>query len=72
MNLTLQLRHEPAAQQAADAWFINGNDPARWLDELARTGLSQTETRLFVISKPLTPALSPSDGERERIRLRIG
>jgi tetratricopeptide (TPR) repeat protein len=53
MILTLQLRHDPAAQQATDdAWFINGNDPARWLDELARTGLAQTETRLFIISRP--------------------
>jgi tetratricopeptide (TPR) repeat protein len=68
MILTLQLRHEPAARHAADAWFINGNDPAHWLDELARCGLAQTETRLFVISQePLTPALSASDGEREQI-----
>src|SRR5215471_12990143 len=68
MILTLQLRHEPAAQHAADAWFINGNNSARWLDELARCGLAQTETRLFVISRePLTPTLSPSDWEREQI-----
>src|SRR5690349_9140682 len=52
MNLILKLRHEPAAQHVADAWFINGNDPTRWLDELARTGLAQTETRLHVISAP--------------------
>jgi tetratricopeptide (TPR) repeat protein len=51
MNLPLQLRHAPAAQHPADAWFINGNDPARWLDELARSNLAQTETRLFVITQ---------------------
>jgi MoxR-vWA-beta-propeller ternary system domain bpX3 len=51
MILTLQLRHEPAAQHAADAWFINGNDPDRWLDELARAGFAQTDTRLFVITQ---------------------
>src|SRR5437762_2223922 len=50
MILTLQLRHQAPPQRAADAWFINGNEPARWLDELARSGLAQTETRLFVIS----------------------
>ena len=50
MILTLQLRHQAPPQHAADAWFINGNEPARWLDELARSGLAQTETRLFVIS----------------------
>jgi tetratricopeptide (TPR) repeat protein len=54
MNLTLQLRQEPAAQQATDAWFINGNDPIRWLDELAHSGLAQAETRLFVITEHAT------------------
>jgi hypothetical protein len=54
MILTIQLRHEPAAQHAADAWFVNGNDPARWLDELARSGLAQTETRLFVVTQYAT------------------
>lgn len=50
MIVSLQLRHEPAARQNADAWFFGGDDPVRWLDELARSGLAQTGTRLFVIS----------------------
>jgi tetratricopeptide (TPR) repeat protein len=54
MTLTLQLRHDPAVQHPADAWFINGNHPARWLDELARSGLAQTETRLFVVTRHAT------------------
>jgi tetratricopeptide (TPR) repeat protein len=54
MTLTLQLRHDPAVQHPADAWFINGNDPARWLDELAHSGLAQTETRLFVVTQHAT------------------
>src|SRR5436309_3306502 len=49
MILPLQLRHDPAARQAAEAWFLTGNDPARWLDELARSGLAEVETRLFII-----------------------
>lgn len=50
MILPLQLRHDPAARQTADAWFFGGDDPVRWLDELARSGLAETETRLFIIS----------------------
>src|SRR5690242_17488585 len=52
MILTLQLRHDPAARSPAGARFFSGDDPARWLDELARSGLAQSDTRLFIISGP--------------------
>jgi MoxR-vWA-beta-propeller ternary system domain bpX3 len=52
MILPLQLRHDPAAGPSADAWFFSGDDPDRWLDELARSGLAEAETRLFTITGP--------------------
>src|SRR4051794_599394 len=75
MILPLQLRHDPAPRHAAEAWFLTGNDPARWLDELAHCGLAEVETRLFLISGQTietgpAPSLSPPaeerDGERRR------
>lgn len=51
MIVPLQLRHDPSARHLAEAWFLTGNDPARWLDELARSGLAEVETRLFLITR---------------------
>ncbi len=50
MIVPLQLRHDPAARHPAQAWFLTGNDPARWLEELAHCGLAEVETRLFLIT----------------------
>jgi hypothetical protein len=51
MTVTLQLRHGPAVSHTADGWFLAGDDPVRWLDELVRCGLAQAETRLFIMSE---------------------
>ena len=45
----LELRYNPALDATAEAWFLPGHSPARWLDELGRCGLAVMETRLFVV-----------------------
>jgi len=53
VNLTLQLQMrtgtDPAGASAA--WFLSGSSTARWLEELARTGLAEPGTRLFVVPR---------------------
>jgi tetratricopeptide (TPR) repeat protein len=49
----LQLRYVPAPPPAADAWFLPGDIPARWLEELVRAGLARMETRLFVVPQSM-------------------
>jgi len=51
MLTDLQLRLSPVPFRAAAAWFLPGMDPGRWLEELARCGLADTETRLFIVAK---------------------
>lgn len=65
MIVPLQLRHDPAARHNAEAWFLTGNDTARWLDELAHSGLAQTETQLFIISKHSVLPLPKGEGADE-------
>lgn len=45
----LSLRPAPAAVHAPAGWFIPGNDPARWLAEIARWGLPMPALRLYVL-----------------------
>lgn len=58
MIVPLQLRHDPAARHPAGAWFLTGNDPAHWIEELAHCGLAEVETRLFLISRQSKPSAS--------------
>lgn len=51
MILPLQLRHDSSADARAAAWFLPGDSVERWLDELARSGLAEMETRLFVVPR---------------------
>jgi len=57
--LPLQLRHDPALDAAPAAWFLPGNSASRWLEELARCGLAEMDTRLFIVRRSIedrTPA----------------
>lgn len=49
MIVPLQLRHDEALEATPAAWFVPGSSPARWLEELARCGLANMETRLFAV-----------------------
>src|SRR5262245_7071141 len=51
MILPLQLRHREALDAAPSAWFLPGDSAERWLAELARCGLANGDTRLFVVPK---------------------
>lgn len=53
MNLELHLQSTERAAQSADSWFIPGQTSQRWLEELSRTGLGESDTRLLII--PLSP-----------------
>ena len=54
----LQLRHSSTLDAEPAAWFIPGDSPARWLAELARCGLADMETRLFVIPRSVADRTS--------------
>ena len=54
MLIALQLQLSPAPLRDVAAWFLAGKDPGRWLEELARCGLADTETRLFIVAKSVT------------------
>lgn len=59
MILPLHIRHDPACDAQAAAWFLPGNAADRWLEELSRCGLAILETRLFLVPRSLndrTPA----------------
>jgi len=49
--LPLQLRHCATFDGDPDAWFLPGDSTARWLEELSRCGLADSETRLFVVPR---------------------
>lgn len=54
MNLELHLQSTERAALQADTWFIPGQASLRWLEELSRAGLAESDTRLLVI--PLSTA----------------
>lgn len=70
MILPLQLRHDASADAPAAAWFLPGDSTERWLAELARGGLAELGTRLFVVPRSVadrTPAgllVVPAAGSR--------
>ena len=49
MIFPLQLRHDSTLDAEAAAWFLSGDSPVRWLDELSRCGLADMDTRLFLV-----------------------
>jgi tetratricopeptide (TPR) repeat protein len=49
--IPLQLRHSDKLDAEPTAWFLPGDSAARWLEELAQSGLSESETRLFLVPK---------------------
>lgn len=51
MILPLQLRHHSTPAGEPAAWFLPGDAAARWLEALARGGLADLETQLFVVPK---------------------
>jgi tetratricopeptide (TPR) repeat protein len=51
--IPLQLRHAADADASATAWFLPGDSAERWLEELARCGLANGETRLFAVPRSL-------------------
>jgi tetratricopeptide (TPR) repeat protein len=52
--LPLQLRHDATADAAPEAWFLPGDSAERWLSELARCGLAEAQTRLFLIPRSIS------------------
>jgi tetratricopeptide (TPR) repeat protein len=49
--LPLQLRHSDKLDAGPVAWFLPGDSAARWFEELAQSGLAESETRLFLVPK---------------------
>jgi tetratricopeptide (TPR) repeat protein len=59
MLSTLELRFSPTPVRAPVAWFFPSTDVSLWLEELARCGLADSETRLYVVPQTIrdrTPA----------------
>ncbi|MEW6158744.1 MAG: hypothetical protein AB1813_15065, partial [Verrucomicrobiota bacterium] len=56
MNLLLELRHDPSAEAVPDAWFFNGPSTERWIEELARCGLAESQSSLYVVARSLRNA----------------
>ncbi|TXT50565.1 MAG: Uncharacterized protein FD140_2349, partial [Limisphaerales bacterium] len=54
VNHPLQLRHVAVAAGPVGAWFLPGDSVARWLAELARAGLAQPGTRLYLVPRSAT------------------
>jgi len=52
--LPLQLHHWANSDRGPDAWFLPGTSVARWLEELSRCGLADSETQLFVVPKSVS------------------
>ncbi|HAM70554.1 MAG TPA: hypothetical protein DCM86_02810 [Verrucomicrobiales bacterium] len=53
MNLPLQLISPPTrpAPPVAEGWFLPGEEPGRWLEEMAGAGLAEESTRLHVAAR---------------------
>jgi tetratricopeptide (TPR) repeat protein len=45
----LQVRYRPELEATPDAWFLAGDGPRRWLEELTRSGLARMDTRLYLV-----------------------
>src|SRR5947209_765432 len=47
MNIQLELRYVEQAQRPATAWWLAGDSPSAWLDEVAAWPMSHMELRLY-------------------------
>jgi len=59
ITFPLGLKQTAAACHQPAAWFIPGNNPAKWLEEIARWQLPMAELLLFVVPRSIqdrTPA----------------
>ncbi|TAK94561.1 MAG: (Fe-S)-binding protein [Verrucomicrobia bacterium] len=60
------LADDPAYAKRAELWDAKVKDVHEWLCQI---GIQKPEAHQVQIDKPLTPALSQSDGEREKLRM---
>ncbi len=58
-QLPLQLRRASSPQRPPAAWLLSGSEPARWLSEISRWGLDESELRLHLVPTSSTD-LQPS------------
>src|SRR6478752_2595145 len=49
IRFPLALRLAPAAVHAPAAWFVPGDSPAAWIDELFGWGVPMADLRLYVL-----------------------
>ena len=59
MIFPIQLRPTAAPDIQPAAWFLPGESSSHWLQELARGGLAESATRLFIVPRSLAD-LSPA------------
>src|SRR5438046_1777248 len=68
MRFPLALRLAPAPVHAPAAWFVPGDSPAGWIDELAGWGVPMAGLRLYVVPssvrdrRPIGVLVAPPSG----------
>ena len=62
MRTHLQIRFRNKSQRQAVAWLIAGNDPARWIQEIALWQVETSSLRLCILAEASSNGDSGRDG----------